>query len=108
MAKTALEEQHGGGHYKALGIQPVEYCHANKLGGLEFSVIKYITRHLSKAGAEDVKKALHFCQILLKLEYGIETRVEYDDMRKTAVETPIRRGGPFEPSPPAPPTPRGL
>lgn len=34
------------------------------------AVIKYVTRHASKNGAEDLRKAIHYCQLLLELEYG--------------------------------------
>lgn len=65
-----LDVQVGGGHYKGMKIQPVEYIHANGLGYLEGNVIKYISRHGSKNGAEDVRKALHYSQLILQLQYG--------------------------------------
>jgi len=77
--KTALEVQHGGSHYKDQAIQPVEYCQRNKLAFCESSAIKYLTRHSTKGKAEDVKKALHFCQLLLQLEYGVNATVHYED-----------------------------
>lgn len=70
---SPLGVQVGGSHYKDLKIQPVEYIHANNIPFIEGSVVKYISRHRSKNGAEDVKKAIHFCQLILKLEYGIDT-----------------------------------
>lgn len=72
-----LAVQHGGNHYKSLGIQPVEYSKANDLDCLQFSVVKYITRHKTKNGAEDLKKCMHFVQMALKMDYGVETSVEY-------------------------------
>ena len=72
---NALEKQVGGEHYK-LPIQPIEYIYKNKLGFLEGNVIKYITRHKDKNGAEDIKKAIHYCQLLLELEYGEELNKE--------------------------------
>jgi hypothetical protein len=65
----ALEKQIGGNHYKGCAIQPVEYIYANGIGYLPGNVIKYITRYKSKGGAEDVKKAIHYCQMILELEY---------------------------------------
>ena len=62
--------QIGGNHYQGLKIQPVEYNYANGLPFIEGNVVKYITRHRNKNKAEDVKKAIHFCVMLLKLEYG--------------------------------------
>tara|TARA_R110000744_G_scaffold7005_1_gene24092 strand:+ start:216 stop:602 length:387 start_codon:yes stop_codon:yes gene_type:complete len=66
----ALTTQQGGDHYKQLKVQPVEYIHANKLGYMEGNVVKYVTRHANKNGAEDLKKAIHYCELLLELEYG--------------------------------------
>lgn len=70
MVPNALAVQVGGSHYKDCAIQPIEYIHANKLGFAEGNVVKYITRHRQKHGADDVKKAIHYCQLLLELEYG--------------------------------------
>lgn len=69
---SALSKQIGGNHYKDHAIQPVEYSHANGLGFMEANVIKYVTRHKMKGGVDDVRKALHYCQMLLKLEYGVD------------------------------------
>lgn len=68
--KGALSTQVAGSHYKEAVIQPVEYIHANGIGFMEGSAIKYLTRHKKKGGAADVRKALHFCQLILELEYG--------------------------------------
>ena len=70
MVPNALDVQVGGSHYKDCAIQPIEYIHANKLGFAEGNVVKYITRHRQKHGADDVKKVIHYCQLLLELEYG--------------------------------------
>ena len=66
----ALERQVDGAHYKDLPIQPVEYIHANKLTYLAGNVVKYISRHKAKGGAADVRKAIHYCELILELEYG--------------------------------------
>lgn len=67
---SALDRQVQGNHYKDCTIQPIEYIHANKLGYIEGNVVKYITRHTSKGGAEDVRKVIHYCELLLQLQYG--------------------------------------
>lgn len=67
---NALTKQVGGGHYKEFGIQPVEYIHANNLSFLEGNVVKYITRHKSKNGIEDIKKVIHYCELIIELEYN--------------------------------------
>ena len=72
----ALDKQEGGKHYKDLSIQPIEYIHANKLGYIEGKVVKYITRHSQKNGAEDIQKVIHYCELLLELEYGKSSEEE--------------------------------
>ena len=67
--EAALEKQEGGSHYKDMIIQPVEYITANRLGFLEGNVIKYITRHTAKNGAEDIRKAIHYCELILATRY---------------------------------------
>lgn len=71
---SALESQEGGEHYKQFAIQPVVFCHANKLQGIESAVIWYVCRHREKNGAEDIRKAIHFLEILLELEYPPQTQ----------------------------------
>lgn len=71
-SKKASETQVGGGHYKDLAIQPLTYCIKNNIPMAEGSVIKYVTRHKSKNGAEDIKKAIHILQFILEEEYGSE------------------------------------
>ncbi len=72
---SALSHQEGGNHYKDLAIQPVEYITRNKMGFIEGSVVKYVTRHRLKNGAEDIRKAIHFLHQLLELEYPAVQKV---------------------------------
>ena len=58
-------------HYEG-AITPVEYIAANRLDFFEGNVVKYITRHTRKNGAEDIRKAIHYCQMILKYEYNEE------------------------------------
>jgi len=67
---SSLDVQVAGTHYKTLAIQPVEFIHKNDLGFLEGNVIKYIARHRDKNGADDIRKAIHYCQLILELEYN--------------------------------------
>jgi len=67
---SALNIQVGGGHYKDMKIQPVEYIHANNLSFLEGNVVKYITRHKTKNKAQDIRKIIHYCTLILQLEYN--------------------------------------
>ena len=64
-----LDKQIGGRHYFS-SIQPVEYIHANDLGFMEGCIVKYATRHKKKNGAEDIRKIIHYGQLILELEYG--------------------------------------
>jgi len=73
---SALTTQIGGNHYKHLAIQPIEYCQKNRLGYCESNVVKYVTRHGFKGGAEDIRKAIHNLQLLLELEYSTTTQQE--------------------------------
>lgn len=65
---SALAVQVGGGHYKDMKIQPVEFIHANGIGFLEGSAIKYLSRWRNKNGVEDLRKARHFIDLLIELE----------------------------------------
>lgn len=69
---SALSNQEGGDHYKSLPIQPVQYITMNKIPYLEGNVIKYVTRHQSKNGIEDIKKAIHYLQLIAELQYGVQ------------------------------------
>ncbi len=72
--------QVGGDHYKQGSIQPMEYIMANDLGFAEGNVVKYITRHRLKNGIEDVKKARHYLDFILKeyLDYEASEK-KYED-----------------------------
>lgn len=70
MMTNALDKQVAGDHYKNLAIQPVEFIHANSIDYLAGNVVKYISRHKAKGGASDVRKAIHYCELILQLEYG--------------------------------------
>lgn len=71
MKSEVLSQQVGGSHYSSMKIQPVEYIMANNIDFASGSVIKYVSRHKSKNGAEDIKKAIHFCKLILSLDYGL-------------------------------------
>lgn len=65
-----LDRQVGGDHYKRFAIQPVEYIRKNGLGWFEGNVVKYVTRHRFKNKRQDIEKAIHMLECILK---------EYDD-----------------------------
>jgi hypothetical protein len=59
--------QVGGSHYK-LPIEPWDYITANNLGYLEGNVVKYISRWKNKDGVQDLLKAKHYIEKLIKVE----------------------------------------
>lgn len=63
-------EKKGEKHYKNGAIEPVEYILKNKMGYLEGNVIKYVTRHRDKGKAQDIKKAIHYLEMILEAEYN--------------------------------------
>jgi hypothetical protein len=63
-AESALDVQIGGGHYKTMKIQPIEFTLANNLGFCEGNVIKYVCRYKDKGGIEDINKAIHYLELL--------------------------------------------
>lgn len=71
---NALEKQVGGSHYKDFAIQPAEFCQRNRLPYCEANVIKYVSRHRQKNGADDIKKAIHYLEMLLEMEYSENKR----------------------------------
>jgi hypothetical protein len=68
---SALDQQVSGSHYKDLPIQPVEFIYKNNIDYLAGNAIKYLSRHKNKNKADDIKKAIHYCKLILELEYGI-------------------------------------
>lgn len=70
--KNPLQTQVGGNHYKDLKIQPIEFIHANNLDFMTANVVKYVVRAKNKNGSQDIRKAIHYCQLILKLDYGEE------------------------------------
>lgn len=68
--ENALDSQVGGNHYKNFSIQPVVFCQKNKLNACETAIIKYACRHQNKDGIKDIKKIIHYAQLILKIEYG--------------------------------------
>lgn len=65
--KDAMDKQVGGSHYQ-LPIQPIEYILANGLGYCEANVVKYVSRWRNKGGIQDLKKAIHYLEMLIEQE----------------------------------------
>lgn len=65
MNAESLDHQVGGDHYKKLQMQPIELileCNCNYIQG---NVIKYVSRHHFKNGAEDLEKAKHYLKFAI-------------------------------------------
>ncbi len=63
--KEVVSKQVGGDHYQ-MPIQPIEFIVANGLGYREGNVVKYVSRHQTKSGAEDIRKAIHYLEMILE------------------------------------------
>ena len=55
--EVVWDKQVGGSHYQNFTIQPAEFVNKNKLLFAEGNAIKYICRHSTKGGVEDIDKA---------------------------------------------------
>jgi len=67
----SLDIQIGGQHYKDAAIQPIEFIVANAIPYREANVIKYVYRHKSKNGLQDLQKARHYIDMLIE-EYHLD------------------------------------
>lgn len=67
-APKALDVQIGGGHYKNMAIQPMEYSMKNGLDACQHTAIKYISRFRDKGGIQDLEKAKHCIDMLIQFE----------------------------------------
>ena len=65
-----LNKQVDGNHYKNMKIQPAEFINENKLLFAEGNAIKYICRHQSKGKEKDIKKAIHYLEMILERDYS--------------------------------------
>ena len=66
----SLDKQIGGKHYRNMKIQTAEFINENKLLFAEGNAIKYICRHQSKGKADDIKKAIHYLEMILERDYS--------------------------------------
>lgn len=72
-AKSALDTQVGGSHYKDMAIQPWQALEAwltpEEYRGYHKGVaIAYLARERDKGGLDDIKKAIHHLQRLVEIE----------------------------------------
>ena len=65
---SALSQQIGGSHYKAMPFQPICLIGMLGLGFCQGNVVKYVSRYKLKDGVNDLAKAKHYCQMAEELE----------------------------------------
>jgi len=66
---SAYKKQIGGSHYKDMAIQPADFINKNKLLFAEGNANKYICRHQSKGKLQDIKKAMHYLEMIIERDY---------------------------------------
>lgn len=64
-----LSEQVGGDHYQKHKVSPAYFICENKLLFAEGNIVKLACRHQDKNKAEDIKKIIHYCKIILERDY---------------------------------------
>ena len=69
MKSKVYSKQHGGNHYSNFKIQPSEFININNLPFAEGNAIKYICRHKYKGKKEDLKKAIHYIEMIMERDY---------------------------------------
>ena len=69
--KNVWDKQHGGSHYQKYKIQPSKFVVENELLYPEGCAIKYICRHSAKGKEEDIRKAIHYLEMILERDYDV-------------------------------------
>ena len=64
---SQFDSQVGGDHYKKMPIQPLEFIAKNNLDFFQGNVIKYVLRYKDKNGVEDLRKAIHFIEMMIEM-----------------------------------------
>ena len=68
---SAYKKQIGGNHYSRFKVQPSKFINDNNLQFAEGNAIKYICRHSAKGKEEDIKKAIHYLEMILERDYNV-------------------------------------
>ena len=90
----ALDRQVGGKHYREMAIQPAEYIMRNGIRFAEGCVIKYVSRWRDKGGVEDLRKAIHFLEMLIEYEIEpVETRPRSAVVEQNMLEADVPLSG---------------
>lgn len=80
------EKQVSGNHYKEMKIQPIEFIQANELSFSQGNVVKYVCRYKQKNGIEDLKKAIHYCELMIEELKQEQRKVEEFQERAEELE----------------------
>ena len=83
----AYDKQIGGSHYQNFKIQPSKFVIENELLYPEGCVIKYILRHRLKGKREDLKKAIHFIEMIIERDYPKDFLEEAEKEKKELEES---------------------
>ena len=67
--RAANDKQVGGDHYKSTKIQHWDLVLANDIPYLDAVAIKYLMRHKTKNGLQDLEKAEHYIQKMKEVYY---------------------------------------
>lgn len=81
ITQKPTSKQVGGDHYKIYKIQPTEFIYTNSIPFIEGNIIKYVVRHRNKNGLEDLKKAKHYIELLINLEYETTEGMEQNEVK---------------------------
>ena len=65
-------------HYD-MKIEPVDFILENKLGFCEANAIKYLCRWKKKNGVEDLRKAIHYIEMLIDRQEPVNIVSERDE-----------------------------
>ena len=65
---SAFDKQESGSHYRNLNPQPAKVLHSWGVGHIEGEIIYHLIRWRHKDGLQDLRKVVHWAQLLLELE----------------------------------------
>ena len=84
MEKDSLKKQVGGEHYKEMNVQPIELIASLELNFFQGNIVKYLSRRKGDDDITDWQKALHYCELAIKLDRKRNQLIE------TAIKDEIR------------------
>lgn len=91
---SILDTQVGGDHYKS-NYQPIQFMADYNLNYIQGNVLKYVVRFRKKNGIEDLKKAIHYCELGKAVKF--ENISEWDADKSGRVSRFLLENGMREP-----------